>query len=91
MSTDLERTTRATFAQVVGDLDPAELALDADLVADYGLTSMNRVLFMISLCESLGVELSTFTEEQLAKLHTLGDVLAAMAERRQPSPEGVAS
>ena len=91
MSTEIESTTRATFAQVIGNLDPAELRLDADLVADYGLTSMNRVLFMISLCDSLGVALSTFTEEQLSTLHTLDDVLAAMAHRRQPSPEGVAS
>ena len=90
MSTEIEGATRATFAQVVGNLDPAEVSLDADMVADYGLTSMNRVLFMISLCDSLGVALSTFTEEQLATLHTLNDVLAAIAQRRQPSPEGVA-
>lgn len=90
MSTEIESVTRATFGQIM-DLDPAELSLDAQLVADYGLTSMNRVLYLISLCDALGVALSTFTEEQLATLHTLNDVVDAMAQRRQPSPEGVAS
>jgi acyl carrier protein len=86
-----ESTTRATFAQVVGDLDPAELVLDVDMVSEYGLTSMNRVLLLISLCDSLGIELSSFTEQQLAELHTLNDVLAAIEQRRQPSSEGLAS
>lgn len=91
MSTDVESTTRSAFAQVVGDLDAAQLDLGADLVADYGLTSMNKVLFMISLCDRLGVDLATFTEADLAGLRTLDDVLAAMAERRQPSTEAVPS
>lgn len=90
MSTDVESTTRSTFAKVAGGLDATELDLNADMVADYGLTSMNKVLFMMSLCETLGVDLATFTEVDLAGMHTLNQVLAAMAERR-PGTERVPS
>jgi len=91
MSTDVESTVRSEFARIMGDLDETELDLGAEMVSDYGLTSMNRVLLMISLCDKLGVNLANFTEADLAALKTLRDVVDSLAEHRQPSAEEVVS
>lgn len=87
MSSDVESATRTSFAKV-SDLEEGQLDLNADMVGDYGLTSMNKVLFLISVCEGLDVSLSTFTEADLAGMRTLRDVVDAMADRRQPSGTG---
>lgn len=58
--------------------DPAELDLDVDLADGYGLTSLNKVLFLMSACEETGVPLSAFTETDVAAMRTLGDVISAL-------------
>lgn len=64
-------------------LDPPlpedELAPDGRLVDDYGLTSLNRVLFLTSLCDDTGVPVSAFTEVDLARMVTVEDVVTAFA------------
>ncbi len=65
-------------------LDPAVaeadgVDLDADLFARYGLTSLNMVLLMTSICEETGTPLFNFTDKDIAKLRTPRDVVALFA------------
>jgi len=65
-----------------GDPDGVTLDLDTDMADGYGLGSLNKVLFLTSVCDQLHVSLATFTEVDLAGLHTLGDVIDAVTQRR---------
>ncbi|MFE5818123.1 acyl carrier protein [Streptomyces sp. NPDC056479] len=79
MPTDLDTLAREKLSQVLRDhpdpvaLDPAE-----DLVQTYGITSLNKVLFLTSLCKAAEVGLDRFTEDDLAGMRTLGDVVDAL-------------
>lgn len=44
--------------------------LDADLFERYGLTSLNMVLLMTSLCEETNTDLTLFTDQDIARLRT---------------------
>ncbi|WP_030200924.1 hypothetical protein [Streptomyces sp. NRRL S-87] len=55
-----------------------DLDLDADMVAAYGLTSLNKVLFLTEVCDETGVDLAHFTEHDLAAMITLRHVAAAL-------------
>ena len=79
MSTDLEAIVRDRVTQVVDDVTAGELDLTADLAYDYGLTSLNKVLLLTSVCDDAAVELSHFTEHDLAAMRSAGDVIAALA------------
>ncbi|HEU5270551.1 MAG TPA: phosphopantetheine-binding protein [Jatrophihabitans sp.] len=80
MSTDIEAAARENLATVLpAELSPADLDLDRDMSADYGLTSLNKVLFMMSVCGDTGVDLGAFTETDVARLRTLADVIAALS------------
>lgn len=82
MLQDIEGLARAQFARVVQSaLAPADLDLDADLADGYGLTSLNKILFLMTMCEETGVDLSAFTEPDVAGMRTLRDVSAALAVR----------
>lgn len=78
--TEIEATAREELAKV---LDPPALAeaLDpgVDMADGYGLTSLNKVLFLMSVCDGTGVPLSSFTEADVAAMHTLRDVITALA------------
>jgi hypothetical protein len=81
MSTEIETAARDNLASVLPtDLAPADLDLDLDMSADYGLTSLNKVLFMMSVCGDTGVDLGAFTEADVAAMHTLADVVSALSE-----------
>lgn len=69
------------------DLRPETLDLDGDLFERYGLTSLNLVLLMTSLCDETNTELSRITEEDLARLRTPRDVAALIeaADRKTPA------
>lgn len=82
---DIESAVRSHFARVMPEYTEVELDLELDIVADYGLTSMNKVLFLIGLCDELDVSLATFTEGDLAELQTLQQVIAAMSARQTSS------
>ncbi len=80
MRTDIEGVARDQLARVVeSTLDPADFDLDADLADGYGLTSMNKILFLMAVCDETGVGLSAFTEPDVAGMRTLRDVTGALA------------
>jgi hypothetical protein len=85
---DLDRAARESLALVLDDVAPEDLAPDRDMVREYGLTSLNKVLFMTDVCERTGVSVSHFTEQDLAAMRTLDDVVAALARHAQPIGEG---
>jgi hypothetical protein len=79
MSTEIETAARNNLAMVLTtDLSPADIDLSRDMSADYGLTSLNKVLFMMSVCGDTGVDLAAFTEADVAGMHSLADVIAAL-------------
>lgn len=80
MHDEVENAARDNLARVLDSvIDPYDLDLDLDLVDEYGLTSLNKVLFLTSVCGDTGVELFNFTEHDLARMRTLGDVVKALA------------
>lgn len=79
MPTDLDTLARVQLSQVLRDHpDPVTLDADEDLVQTYGITSLNKVLFLTSLCKAAEVGLDRFTEDDLAGMRTLGDVVDAL-------------
>jgi hypothetical protein len=77
----IEKVARDDLAAVLpSELSPADLDLTVDLAADYGLTSLNKVLFLMSVCGDTGVDLGAFTEADVAAMHTLGDVINALGK-----------
>ncbi|MEU6895115.1 acyl carrier protein [Streptomyces sp. NPDC046557] len=86
--TPIESAAREQLSLVLIPEVPAEsLDPDADLAAAYGLTSLNKVLFLTELCEDTGVDLCHFTEHDLAAMRTLRDVTSALA-RHHDAPTG---
>ncbi|MEU7140572.1 hypothetical protein ABZ942_14065 [Nocardia sp. NPDC046473] len=81
---DVEKAVHDNFRKVIasnnaqGGLDP-----DLDMVEDYGLTSLNKVLFLTAVCDDTGISLANFTEEDVAALHTLRDVTAALCRHAE--------
>ncbi|WP_055589248.1 acyl carrier protein [Peterkaempfera griseoplana] len=80
MHADAERAARGSLARVLATgISPEDLEPDADMAERYGLTSLNKVLFMMSVCDEAGVDLSCFTEHDIARLRTLREVADALA------------
>jgi hypothetical protein len=75
---DLETAARRNLAGVLSDVEPEDIDLDLDMVDGYGLTSLNKVLFLMSACDDTGVSLTAFTEPDVARMRTLRDVTAAL-------------
>ncbi|MGW9552968.1 acyl carrier protein [Nocardiopsis sp. NPDC055551] len=76
MPADLDTLAREQLARTLRERpDPASLDLGEDLVETYGLTSLNKVLFLTSLCKAADVGLENFTEDDVAGMRTLGDVV----------------
>lgn len=77
----IEAAAREDLARVLeSGAEPAELDLDTDMSDGYGLTSLNKVLFMMSVCDDTNVSLSAFTEADVAGMRTLRDVITALAK-----------
>jgi acyl carrier protein len=77
---DLETTARENFARVVESaVAPQAIDLDLDMADDYGLTSLNKVVLLMTACDDAGVSLSAFTEPDVARMRTLRDVTTALA------------
>jgi len=84
MPADLDALARDQLAKVLRDgPDPAAIDPDSDLVEAYGLTSLNKVLFLTSLCKAADVGLDRLTEDDLARMRTLGDVVEALRSNLQ--------
>jgi acyl carrier protein len=77
---DIEAVAREGLARVVEPgVEPADLDPDLDMADGYGLTSLNKVVFLMSVCDDTKVSLSSFTEADVAKMRTLRDVVTALA------------
>lgn len=85
MITEIEAAARDNLVMALPtELSAADIDLSRDMSADYGLTSLNKVLFMMSVCGDTGVDLGAFTEADVAAMRTLADVIAALgAHARQ--------
>jgi acyl carrier protein len=80
MHSDLDRLAREQLAKVLTEApEPGELDTAADMTGYYGLTSLNKIVFMMAVCDLAGVDLAGFTEQDVAGLRTLDDVVAALA------------
>ena len=80
MRADVEDAARRNLAGVLSDIDPGDFDLDVDMVDGYGLTSLNKVLFLMSACDDTGVALTSFTEPDVARMRTLRDVTTALEQ-----------
>jgi acyl carrier protein len=78
---DIESVARDDLARVLesGPL-PADIDLDVDMAGELGLTSLNKVIFLMSVCDDTQVSLSAFTESDVAGMRTLRDVVTALAK-----------
>ena len=78
---DIEAIVRRGLANVLDSgTDPDDLDPDRDMAGDYGLTSLNKVIFLMSVCEDANVSLSSFTEPDVAAMRTVRDVVAALSK-----------
>jgi acyl carrier protein len=73
----VEEAARNRLAESVDGVPAADIDLDRSMADDYGLTSLNKVLLLTALCEDTGVGLSNFTEQDVARMRTLRDVVDA--------------
>lgn len=84
----LEWAGRESLALVLDEVAPEDIRTDHDMVREYGLTSLNKVLFLTDVCERTGVSVSHFTEQDLAAMRTLNDVVTALARHTDLIGEG---
>jgi acyl carrier protein len=81
---DIEKAAREAIASVLEPgQEPADLDLDADMSEGLGLTSLNKVIFLMSVCDDTSVSLSAFTETDLAAMRTLRDVVGALTNAKE--------
>jgi acyl carrier protein len=81
---DIEQTAREALASVLEPGPrPADLDLDADMSAGLGLTSLSKVVFLMSVCDDTRVSLSAFTEADVARMRTLRDVVGALTNVKE--------
>ncbi|MEX3628171.1 MAG: acyl carrier protein [Burkholderia sp.] len=59
----------------------ATLPLEADLVYDLGLNSLDLIVLMSTVCESAGVPLTEFTEDDLAALRSGADIVKLLSSK----------
>ena len=79
---DLQSIVSRNLAELL-NVDVGRIALDADLSIEYGLTSLNLVLLMTSLCEETGIPVFNFTDKDIANLKTPRDVVTLFATADQ--------
>ncbi|HEX9624655.1 MAG TPA: acyl carrier protein [Streptosporangiaceae bacterium] len=78
---DIEAVVRNGLAQVLeSDTEPADISPDLDMAEVYGLTSLNKVIFLMSVCDDTNVSLAEFTEPDVARMRTVRDVVNALSE-----------
>ncbi|WP_018656871.1 acyl carrier protein [Actinomadura flavalba] len=75
MTTDVESLARTRLAEVAEGVAPDALDPDAEMAYEYGLTSLKKVMLVTALCAETGVDLGSFTEDDLARLNTLRDLV----------------
>ncbi|WP_344939419.1 hypothetical protein [Sphaerisporangium flaviroseum] len=76
----IEEAARRNLSLVLDPgIPPGELDLDRHMADEYGLTSLNKVLFLTSVCEDVGIPLSRFTEHDVAGMSTLREVTMVLS------------
>lgn len=80
----LKETALSVIAKV-SKVEVAALRPDMDLVADLGFDSAKALELLVDLEEALGIEVS---DEQAARLNTVGDILAIVDHLQPPPPRG---
>ncbi|MGS0981237.1 phosphopantetheine-binding protein [Burkholderia glumae] len=80
---EIETIVRRHLAEAAGKdaAGAAALPLDADLVYDLGLTSLDLIVLMSTVCESAGVPLTEFTEDDLAALRGARDIVGLLSSK----------
>ncbi|RNL87508.1 acyl carrier protein [Halostreptopolyspora alba] len=79
---DWEMLARDCLVEVLAHgVRPEEVHLDSELTRDLGLSSLNKVLLLTNLCQETGVGLNNFTEQDLARMTTLRNILDALRAR----------
>jgi acyl carrier protein len=79
------RETALSVIAKVSRVEVAALRTDMDLVADLGFDSAKALELLVNLEEELGIEVS---DEQAARLNTVGDILAIVDHLQPPPPRG---
>lgn len=78
---DIEAIVRDGLARVIEfDAKPDAIDPDLDMADSYGLTSLNKVIFLMSVCDDTRVSLAEFTESDVARMRTVRDVIAALSK-----------
>ena len=78
---DIEAVVRDGLARVLeSDTEPTDINSDLDMAEVYGLTSLNKVIFLMSVCDDTNVSLAEFTEPDVARMRTVRDVVDALSE-----------
>ena len=82
---DIEAVAREGLARVLeSGPGPADIDPDLDMADRLGLTSLNKVIFLMSVCDDTDVSVSVFTESDVADMRTLRDVVTALAKHAEP-------
>lgn len=78
---DIEEIVRGGLARVIEPgVEPSAIDPDFDMADDYGLTSLNKVIFLMSVCDDTRVSLAEFTESDVARMRTVRDVVDALSK-----------
>lgn len=78
---DIETAVRDGLARVLDtDTRSSDIDPDLDMADEYGLTSLNKVIFLMSVCDDTKVSLAEFTEPDVARMRTVRDVVAALSK-----------
>ena len=75
---DLQSIVKRNLAELL-DIDIDRIALDASLSDEYGLTSLNLVVLVTTLCDETGTPVFNFTDEDIANLRAPRDVVTLFA------------
>lgn len=77
---DIEALVRDGLARVIDPgTQPAQIDPDLDMAEAYGLTSLNKVIFLMSVCDDTQVSLAEFSEPDVARMRTVRDVVTALS------------
>lgn len=62
--------------------EAAKINLDHDLVFEFGLASLDKIVLMTSVCTEVDVALTEFDEDDLAKLQTPRGIINVLQSKR---------
>lgn len=75
--TDLTYTIATALARLVPNAGaPDQIDADAQLAQELGVTSMQMVLLITTLCRTLGVSMTAFDEDDLAAMTSVRAIAA---------------